>query len=85
MYDMTFDLTNTASYNGSFVANNGGTAAGAMSALLTGLSEGRAYLNIHTNMFPSGEIRGFLVPEPASGLIALFGLGMLVLRRRSRT
>jgi hypothetical protein len=25
-----------------------------------------AYLNIHTTVVPGGEIRGFLVPEPAS-------------------
>jgi hypothetical protein len=59
MYDMTFDLTNTATYNGSFVTNNGGTAAGAMNALLTGLSEGRAYLNIHSNMFQLERFEDF--------------------------
>jgi CHRD domain len=33
-------------------------------ALLTGLAAGEAYLNIHTTLFPNGEIRGFLAPVP---------------------
>ena len=42
--------------------------AGAEAALLTGLAAGEAYLNIHTNVFPGGEIRGFLqVPGPIAG------------------
>ena len=37
-------------------------------ALLAGLAAGEAYLNIHTSMFPNGEIRGFLgVPGPIVG------------------
>ena len=55
------------------LAANGGTAAGAEAALGAGLAAGRSYLNIHTSAFPGGEIRGFLIPEPAS--LALFGLG----------
>jgi hypothetical protein len=42
------------------VTANGGTTAGAEAALLAGLEAGQAYLNIHTTMFPGGEIRGFL-------------------------
>jgi hypothetical protein len=59
-YSHTFDMTNQASYNPAFVAANGGTAASAEQALLAGLLAGQAYLNIHTKMFPGGEIRGFL-------------------------
>jgi len=59
-YTHTFDMTSAASYNPAFVTANGGTAAGAEAALLAGLEAGQAYLNIHTTMFPGGEIRGFL-------------------------
>jgi len=65
-YDNTFDLTNPASFNGSFVTANGGTAAGAMAALLAGAQDGRAYFNIHTSFRTAGEIRGFLVPIPST-------------------
>ena len=58
--------------------------AGAEAALLTGLDEGRAYFNIHTSEFGSGEIRGFLqtVPEPTT--VALLGAGLLGLAAFSR-
>ena len=58
-YTRTFDMTDPASYNPAFVTANGGTT-GAEAALLAGLQAGQAYLNIHTTMFPGGEIRGFL-------------------------
>ncbi len=45
------------------------------------LLNGLWYVNIHTQMFPGGEIRGQVVPEPSSlGMLALGGL--LVWRRR---
>jgi hypothetical protein len=59
-YSRTFDMTNSSSYNPAFVTAHGGTAASAAAALLAGLEAGQAYLNIHTTMFPGGEIRGFL-------------------------
>ncbi len=74
-YDNTYDTTLAASFNAPFVTENGGTAAGAEAALFAGALAGESYFNIHTNLFPGGEIRGFLhqVPEPAS--LALLGLG----------
>jgi hypothetical protein len=59
-YDQTYDMTSSSSYSTSFF-NMYGTADGARSALLTGMSNGTAYFNIHTSNFPGGEIRGNLM------------------------
>jgi hypothetical protein len=50
----------------------------------TDLMNGLYYVNLHTNVFPGGEIRGqlHLVPEPASLLALAGGLGVLLRRRR---
>lgn len=85
-YDQTFDLTQAGSWNPAFVTASGGTTAGAEAALAAGLSAGFAYLNIHTTVFQSGEIRGFLtlVPEPGTGGLLGAGLAVLALARRRR-
>ncbi|MBI1796727.1 MAG: CHRD domain-containing protein [Candidatus Eisenbacteria bacterium] len=62
-YDIVLDMTLASSYNPSYVTANGGTTAGAEAALETAIAAGKAYLNIHSNVFPGGEIRGFLAPE----------------------
>lgn len=78
-YDHTFDLTLASSYNSAFITANGGTVSGALNALLAGLADGKAYLNIHSNFAPTGEIRGFLapVPEPQTWALMLGGLAVL--------
>jgi CHRD domain len=76
-YTNTLDLTQSSSYNSAFITANGGTTTAAEAALLNGLAAGEAYLNIHTDQFPSGEIRGFLTPVP--GPIAGAGLPGLIL------
>jgi hypothetical protein len=63
-YLHTFDMLSPTSYNPAFVAAHGGTAASAAAALLAGLLTGQSYLNIHTSMFPGGEMRGFLALTP---------------------
>lgn len=87
-YFAVLDLTQSATYTASFRNNfGGGTTAGAEAALLAGLLRERAYLNIHTDRFPGGEIRGFLslVPEPQSWALLVLGFGALgaAMRRRA--
>ena len=83
LYEHDFDLELASSYNPSFLTAHGGTAA-AEAFLLAGMTSGRSYLNIHTTFRPGGEIRGFLVPEPAMiSLLTLgLGLGFVSLRRK---
>lgn len=61
-YDNTLDLTQSTSYNPTFITANGGTPGGARAALLDMLAAGKAYFDVHSNAFPDGEIRGFLAP-----------------------
>jgi hypothetical protein len=81
-YSNVFDLTLASSFNPAFVTAHGGTAAGAEAALGDGLEQGFAYLNIHTQTHPGGEIRGF-TPEPSTAL--LVGAGLVALARRRTT
>lgn len=83
-YDHTFDMAIASSYNPTFITNHGGTVSSAFNDLVLGLDAGKAYLNLHTNLFPGGEIRGLLspVPEPESYALLLAGLGVLTLLAR---
>jgi hypothetical protein len=68
-FSATFDLTQASFYNPAFVTAEGGTIPGAEAALIAGIEGGQTYFNIHTTMFPGGEIRGQLsaVPGPLVG------------------
>ena len=65
-YDNTLDMTLATSYNPSYVTAHGGTVAQAETDLLAAIAAGKAYLNVHTQVFPGGEIRGFLSTDPST-------------------
>jgi CHRD domain-containing protein/PEP-CTERM motif-containing protein len=69
-------LTDAGTYNPAFVTLEGGIA-GAEAALVAGIENSETYLNIHTQQFPGGEIRGFLVAAPAPSTLLLLGAGLI--------
>lgn len=85
-YLKLIDLTIASNYSASFIVASGGTTAGAEERLITNLTNQKAYLNIHTTSFGSGEIRAFVtaVPEPSTWISMLLGLGVVggIVRRR---
>jgi CHRD domain/PEP-CTERM motif len=72
-YSNTFDLTLDTSWNPNFIIASGGIAA-AEARLAQAFEDGTSYLNIHSSLFPAGEIRGFLLPEP--GALSILGIGL---------
>ena len=51
------------------------------------LLDSRTYINVHTDMYPMGEVRGYLmnnntVPEPSTSMVLLGVLSGLLARRR---
>jgi len=77
-YSATVALDEAASYDPAFLAANGGTAQGAYSALVDAMLANEAYVNIHSSVYPAGEIRGFVVaaPIPEPGEWAMLGVGL---------
>ena len=58
---------------------NGGTN---LATQLPNIFAGRSYINFHTTQFSGGEIRGTLVPEPSTLVIALGSIALFTMRRR---
>ena len=82
-------LGDAASYDPAFVSAHGGTVQGAASALVDAINANEAYVNIHTTLFPEGEIRGWLVaappvPETAEWSMLAVGLAGLMWMSRRR-
>jgi hypothetical protein len=77
-----------AGTNGPVVVNVGALTSpiignAAISEIYEGqILAGLAYYNLHTTLFPGGEIRGQVIPAPAS--LALLGLGGFLASRRRR-
>jgi outer membrane autotransporter protein len=71
-YTRTLDLTLTSSYNPAFIAgafDPGHTVAGAEAALVAGIENAETYLNIHSTVFPGGEVRGTLILAQLTPLV----------------
>jgi hypothetical protein len=65
-YDRTFNLLDAGTYNMYYLAAQGNSPATARDSLLTALRTGRAYLNLHSQAFIDGEIRGFYLTDPTA-------------------
>lgn len=85
-YSQIFDLSLASSFNPAFITANGGTVAGAEKALVDGLIASNAYFNIHTDLFPGGEIRAnlLMVPEPSTYAMLVAGLVLVGAAARRR-
>lgn len=90
-YNTAIALDDPSFWDPAFVSAHGGTVAGATSAFVDGINANEAYVNIHTDLYPDGEIRGWLVaappvPETAEWSMLAVGLaGLMWMSRRRPT
>jgi hypothetical protein len=84
-YNATLDMSQAVNYNPAFIAANGGSAATAEPVFASGFASGMTYLNIHDAVFPGGEIRLVMAPEPGDALLISAGIAALWLLRRKRS
>jgi CHRD domain/PEP-CTERM motif len=84
-YDNTFDMSQAASWNASYISANGGTATAAFNALATAMNLGKGYHNIHTSTVGSGEIRANFVPVPEPATMTVLALGLAAIARRRKS
>src|SRR5262249_11903373 len=66
MDEELIDLQPDAAYTEEFVNQSGGTTGQALNALVSGLVQGRMYLNLNSSTHPAGEIGGFFSIWPDS-------------------
>ena len=64
------------------IAGPGVLVAQDFATVIAAILSGNAYVDIHTEFAPAGELRGNFVPEPSTA--TLLGLGLLGLARRGR-
>jgi hypothetical protein len=88
-YSRAIPLDDEMSYDPAFVSTHGGTASSAETALIDAINANEAYVNIHTSLYPNGEIRGWLVaappvPETAEWSMLAVGLAGLMWMSRRR-
>jgi len=90
-YSKAIAIGDATSWDPGFVSANGGTVASTTSAFLDGVKANEAYVNIHTDLYPNGEIRGWLVaappvPETTEWSMLAVGLaGLMWMSRRRPT
>jgi hypothetical protein len=63
---------------------NEGNAGTTLTSNLPQILAGLSYINFHTVQFGGGEVRGQIVPEPATLLMLGSGVAAVLMRRRSR-
>ena len=88
-YSNAIALDDEMSWDPAFVSAHGGTASSAETALIDAINANEAYVNIHTSLYPNGEIRGWLVaappvPETAEWSMLAVGLAGLMWMSRRR-
>ena len=88
-YSNAIPLDDEMSWDPAFVSAHGGTASGATTALVDAINANEAYVNIHTDLYPNGELRGWLVaappvPETAEWSMLAVGLAGLMWMSRRR-